>query len=70
MAMLSDQLADLSVRAKHAEDAVTAAQNEAHEKIIARREKARTASAPASAAGSCCARANESAASTHWPPRL
>jgi len=38
---LSEHLADLSVRAKHAEDAFSAAQNEAHEKIEARKQKAR-----------------------------
>ena len=32
MAKLSEQLADLSVRAKHAEDAVASAQKEAHGK--------------------------------------
>jgi len=32
---LSEQLADLSVRAKHAEDAFSAAQKEAHDKIEA-----------------------------------
>jgi hypothetical protein len=42
MAKLSEQLADLSVRAKHAEDAVAAAQKEAHDKVMARRDKART----------------------------
>ena len=47
MPKLSEQLADLSVHAKHAEDAVTAAQNEAHEKILARREQARTAATAA-----------------------
>ena len=38
---LSQQLADLSVRAKKAEDAASAAQKEARDKIIARREQAR-----------------------------
>ena len=38
---LSEQLADLSVRAKHAEDAFSAAQKEAHDKIEARKQKAR-----------------------------
>src|SRR5215469_2862012 len=47
MAKLSEQLADMSVHAKHAEDAVAAAQNEAHEKILARREQARTAATAA-----------------------
>ena len=41
MTTLSEQLADLSVHAKHAEDAMSAAQNEAHEKIVARRDQAR-----------------------------
>jgi hypothetical protein len=40
---LSEQLADLSVRAKHAEDAVSAAEQEAHDKIVTRKEQARTA---------------------------
>jgi hypothetical protein len=33
---LSEQLSDLSVRAKHAEDALSAAQKEAHDKIEVR----------------------------------
>jgi hypothetical protein len=41
MKKLSEQLADLSVRAKNAEDSVVAAEKEAHDKIAARREKAR-----------------------------
>ena len=44
---LSQQLADLSVRAKNAEDAVAAAEKEAHEKIETRKEQARTAAAKA-----------------------
>jgi hypothetical protein len=44
---LSEQLADLSVRAKNAEDAAAAAQKEAHDKIAARREKARLAATAA-----------------------
>jgi hypothetical protein len=44
---LSEQLSDLSVHAKNAEDAVTAAQKEAHDKIIARREQARAAATSA-----------------------
>jgi len=40
---LSQQLADLSVRAKNAEDAVAAAEKEAHDKIEARKDQARTA---------------------------
>src|SRR5262245_16658225 len=44
---LSEQLADLSVRAKNAEDAAVAAQNEAHDKIVARKDQARAAAAMA-----------------------
>jgi hypothetical protein len=39
---LSDQLADLSVHAKKAEDTVAAAQKETHDKILSRWEQART----------------------------
>ena len=38
---LSEQLTELSVRAKHAEDAFSAAQKEAHDKIEARKQRAR-----------------------------
>jgi hypothetical protein len=38
---LSDQLADLSVHAKKAEDTVAAVQNETHDKIMSRWEQAR-----------------------------
>jgi hypothetical protein len=41
MKKLSEQLADLSVRAKNTEDAVAAAETEAHDKIVARKEQAR-----------------------------
>jgi hypothetical protein len=44
---LSEHLADLSVRAKSAEDFVDAAQNETHDKVVARREQARAAAAKA-----------------------
>jgi hypothetical protein len=44
---LSQQLADLSVRAKNAEDAVAAASDEAHEQIEKRKEEARAAAAKA-----------------------
>ena len=40
---LSEQLRDLSVRAKGVEDAYGAAQQEAREKLMGRREQARTA---------------------------
>ena len=41
--LLSEQLSDLSVRAKNAEDALVAAQKEAHDKVVARREQSRAA---------------------------
>ena len=44
---LSEQLADLSVHAKNAEDAADAAQKEAHDKIVARKEQARAAATAA-----------------------
>jgi hypothetical protein len=47
MAKLSEQLADLSVRAKHAEDAASAAEKEARDKVQARREQARAAATAA-----------------------
>jgi hypothetical protein len=40
---ISEQLAELSVRAKSAEDAMASAQKEAHDKIEARKEQARAA---------------------------
>jgi hypothetical protein len=43
MKPISEQLAELSVRAKSAEDAMAAAQKEAHDKIEARKEQARAA---------------------------
>ena len=44
---LSEQLADLSGRAKRAEDAFSAAQKEAHEKIETRKQEARAAATTA-----------------------
>ena len=44
---LSAQLADLSVRAKNAEDAAAAAQKEAHDKLVARRDQAHAAATSA-----------------------
>ena len=41
---LSEQLTDLAVRAKHAEDAFTAAQKEAHDKIVVRKQQLLTES--------------------------
>lgn len=44
---LSEQLADLSVRAKHAEDAFTAAKKEAQDKLEARKQQAHAAATSA-----------------------
>jgi hypothetical protein len=44
---LSEQLSSLSARAKRAEDAATAAQKEAHDKIVARRAQTRAAAVAA-----------------------
>jgi hypothetical protein len=44
---LSEQLVELSVRAKGAEDAVAAAQKEAHDKVGVRRQQARAAATAA-----------------------
>jgi hypothetical protein len=44
---LSEQLVELSVHAKNTEDAVAAAQKEAHDKIMARRDQARAAATEA-----------------------
>jgi hypothetical protein len=44
---ISEQLADLSVRAKGTEDAFTAAQKEAKEKVAARKQQARAAATTA-----------------------
>jgi hypothetical protein len=45
--LLSEQLANLSVRAKNAKDAVAAAEKEAHDKIVARRDQAHAAATAA-----------------------
>ena len=44
---LSEQLADLSARAKSAEDAAAAAKTETHDKIVAQREQVRSAATAA-----------------------
>src|SRR6476620_11773870 len=44
---LSEQLSDLSVRAKSAEQALDAAEKEAHDKIAARKEQAHAAATKA-----------------------
>ena len=44
---LSEQLAELSVRAKHAEDTLAAAKKETRDKVVARKEQARAAATAA-----------------------
>ena len=44
---LSEQLAELSIRAKNAEDAVVAAEKEAHDKVMTRMEQAHAAATAA-----------------------
>lgn len=44
---LSQQLSELAVRAKHAEDEIAAAQKEAHDKVVARRNEAHAVAAAA-----------------------
>src|SRR5208283_3067237 len=44
---LSEHLADLSVRAKHAEDALAAAQKEAHDEVVVLKDQARAAATAA-----------------------
>ena len=41
MKPLSEQFADLSVRTKKAEDSVTAARKDSHDRVVAARDKAR-----------------------------
>ena len=45
--LLSEQLAELSIRAKNAEDAVVAAEKEAHDKVMTRMEQAHAAATAA-----------------------
>ena len=42
---LSEQLADLSLHAKKAEDEIAAAKKETHDKVVARRDQVRAAAA-------------------------
>ena len=63
---LSEQLAELSVHAKHAEDTVAAAQKEAHEKIAARREQAHAAATAATEKVNQEVKSVKDAASRDW----
>jgi hypothetical protein len=63
---LSEQLADLSVRAKAAEDAAAAAKKEAHDKIVARKEQARAAATAAVEKVNQEARSARDSAARNW----
>ncbi len=63
---LSQQLADLSARAKNAEDAVAAAKQEAHDKIVARREQTRAATTAAFEKIDRDIKSIEDTTSQHW----
>jgi hypothetical protein len=63
---LSQQLADLPVRAKKAEDAATAAQKEARDKIMARREQARAAAKTATEKVNQKIKSAENTSTANW----
>ena len=63
---LSEHLADLSVRAKHAEDALAAAQREAHDKVVARKEHARAAATAATEKVNSDIKSAENTATKNW----
>ena len=66
MKPLSEQLADLSVRARNTEDAVAAAQKEAHDKIVARKEQAHAAATKAVEKVNQAVKLVDDSASQHW----
>ena len=63
---LSEHLADLSVHAKHAEDALAAAKKEAHDKVVARKEQARAAAAAAAEKVNNDIKSAEDTATRNW----
>lgn len=63
---LSEQLSDLSARAKNAADAIAAAQKEEHDKIVARREQSRAAVSAAIAKVDEDMKAVGETTSGHW----
>lgn len=63
---LSDQLSDLSVRAKSVEDAVMAAQKEGHDKVVARTAEARASATAAVDKVKQSVKAASEAGSTKW----
>jgi hypothetical protein len=66
MKPLSEQLADMSVRAKSAEDTMAAAQKEAHDKLVARKEQARAAATNAVEKVNQQIKSVEDSSSQHW----
>ena len=63
---LSDQLADLSVRAKNVESAVMAAQKEGHDKLVSRTAEARASATAAVDKVKQSVKAASDAGSTKW----
>jgi hypothetical protein len=63
---LSDQLSDLSARAKNVENAVMAAQKEGHDKVVARAGEARASATAAVAKVKQSIKAATDAGSTKW----
>ena len=63
---LSDQLSDLSVRAKNIENAALAAQKEGHEKVVARTAEARVSATAAVDKVKQAVKAASEAGSTKW----
>jgi len=63
---LSEQLADLSARAKSAEDAAATAKKETHDKIVARREQVHSAAAAATDKVNQEIKSVKDASDTHW----
>jgi len=63
---LSDQLADLSTRAKNIENAVMAAQKEGHDKVVARTAEARASATAAVTKMKQSIKAATDAGSTKW----
>src|SRR5262245_62470701 len=63
---LSDQLSDLSVRAKNVEDAALAAQKEGHDKVVARTAEARASATAAVDKVKQSVKAASDAGSTKW----
>ena len=66
MQPLSQKLADMSVRARSAEDTIAAARKEAHDKLVARKEQAHAAATKAVAKVNQEIKSVNDSASQHW----